>query len=467
MAIPIPIIGPTYVNASLPVSNQVTRNFFIEVNPPSNEIVSFRPFPGLKPFATTDSNPNRGSGQHEGVYYTISGPTLYSVDSSGVSTSRGTIEGTGRCVLKSDGPALVITTGIGKPFTFDGTTLTQGDDPDLPNAATVTFTKRRVVYDGNNGDVVFADLDNALNVDSANVAIAESEVDDTLAVIQHKNQVLVCGATSIEPWYSTGTGNPPYSPVENTLEQIGLHAIYSLASDKDFVYLLASDLVPYRLSGLNLQPIGNPAIGQAIRNYSDSSDAIGMTFRFDSMSFYLLTFPIGNETWLYNEQSGQWTNLANGTNGDQHLISSHEFIYNKHLIADRTNGNVYELGFDTFTDNGLVIQRQRDTIAIDSRMLGVQGIKVFMDRLELEIETGVSLVGAEAQIIMQYSDDNGRTWSSERFQSIGQQGDYTRKIQWLDLGDFYTRMFRFTMTDPVNWVIKSLYADMELANWKS
>ena len=143
MSIPLPIIGPTYVNSSLPVSNQVTRNFYIEVNPQGNEPLSFQPFPGLKAFASTTGAPGRGSGDHDGVHYTLSGSTLYSVTAGGTATAiSGTIEGTGRCKLKSDGVSLVITTGVGKPYTYDGTTLTQGTDIDLPNASTVTFIKR-------------------------------------------------------------------------------------------------------------------------------------------------------------------------------------------------------------------------------------------------------------------------------------------------------------------------------------
>ena len=60
--VPIPLIGPTYTNRSLPVSAQVTRNFYIEVNPEGNEIISCNPFPGLKSFSAGDGA-NRGMGR--------------------------------------------------------------------------------------------------------------------------------------------------------------------------------------------------------------------------------------------------------------------------------------------------------------------------------------------------------------------------------------------------------------------
>ena len=462
IGVPIPLIGPTYTNRSLPVSSQVTQNFYIEFNPQGNEFISFNPFPGLKPFST-GSGVNRGMGRLDDVLYTVSGNTLFKISTVGVQTSIGTIDGAERCKLAEDQVGnLIIATGTGKPFQYDGTTLTRGTDIDLPNASTVTYINRRMVYDGGNGDIAFADLSDPLVVNSANVIIAESKPDDMKAVFAYKQQVYGFGAKSVQPMYNSGTGNPPYTFILNATQEIGIDAIHSIGSNNKFVYFLGSDLIVYQISGLALNPIGNPAIGQEISKYSRTDDAYGMCFTLDNQNFYLLSFPTGNQTWLFNEESGMWTNLAFGTDGSQHLISDYQFIYGKHLVADRRSGNIYELDFETFTDNGDLIQHRRDTISINGGTFGREGAKVFMDRLELMIETGTSLVTAESQIIMQYSDDNGRTFSSERFRPIGVQGDFTHKLEWFGLGDFYNRTFRFTMSDNIKWVLLSAHADMEL-----
>lgn len=460
--VPFPLIGPTYTNRSLPVSSQVTRGFYVEVNEQGGEPISFNPFPGLKPFST-GSGANRGMGRLDDVLYTVSGNDLVKVSSTGVQTTIGAIAGSARCKLAEDQVGnLVIATGVGKPYAYDGTTLTQGTDIDLPSASTVTYINRRVVYDGNGGDVVFADLSDPLVVNSANIIIAETNPDDTRAVFAYKQQLQVFSRTSIQPMYNSGTGNPPYDFIQNATQEIGIDAIHSLAKDKNFLYFLGNDLIPYRLAGLDSQPIGNPAIGQAISEYSRTDDAFGVTFTLDNMNFYMLSFPTGNETWLFNEQAGLWTNLAFGTDGSQHLISDHQSIYGKQLVADRRNGNIYEMDFDTFTDNGEPIQHQRDTISVNGKTFGRAGAKVFMDRLELVIETGTSLVTSESQIIMQYSDDNGRSFSSERWLPIGQQGEFRHKLEWFGLGWFYNRMFRFTMSDNIKWVLISAHVDVEL-----
>lgn len=461
--LPIPIVGPTYTNRSLSVNAQITRNMYIEVNQEGGEAVSLMPFPGTKLFATTGAGVDRGSGIFNNLYYKVTGPTLYSITSAGVSTALGGIPGTGQCVLESDGVVLVVTSGGAKPVTWNGTTLVAGTDVDLPNAATVAYINRRVVYDGTGASIAFADLDGALSVNSANVTSVDSTPDDVLAVITQDLQVLVFTKTSITPYYNSGAGNPPYDVIQNSVRNVGLKAIHSLARNKDFVYFLGSDLLIYRVSGLQVQSVTNPAIGQAIAGYASPEDAIGLTFTLHGQNFYYITFP-GEESWLFNENVG-WTNLSFGVEGSPHLINSYESIYSKHLVADRRNGNVYELDFEAFTDNGDVIQRQRDTAAVNGRTFGVPGAEVFMDKLELILETGTSLItgqGSDAQIMMQYSDDNGRSFSSERWESIGVLGDYTIKVEWFDLGSFYNRIFRFKMSDPIKWTLISLHADVNL-----
>jgi len=62
----------------------------------------------------------------------------------------------------------------------------------------------------------------------------------------------------------------------------------------------------------------------------------------------------------------------------------------------------------------------------------------------------------------QYSDDNGRTYSSERWKSIGEQGEFLHELVWESLGSFKNRMFRFTMSDNINWTLIKLSADIQL-----
>ena len=68
------------------------------------------------------------------------------------------------------------------------------------------------------------------------------------------------------------------------------------------------------------------------------------------------------------------------------------------------------------------------------------------------METGVGLQsgqGIDPQIMMQYSDDGGRTWSSELWRDIGAVGKYKTRVKWNKLGVARDRVYMVEMTDPV------------------
>ena len=461
MRVNVPLIGPTYTNRSVQVGNQHTQNFYIEANP-QGEAAALMPFPGLKLFATAGSGESRGLGTYNGELYSISGTQLYKVNEDKTVNLKGVIGGSDRVKMIDDGQKLVIATGTTKPYAFDRVNVSLATDSDIPSAKTVAHINNRVVYERGDG-VVFADLDSPLTANSANILLANTRADSVNAVITHKQQVFTFGDSTIEPSYFTGVGTPPYSRVNNSVQEIGTSSPYSIATSKDSIFFLGTDKSVYRMQGFTSQHIDNPAIAQEIQKYSTISDAKGIYILIDGQGWYILSFPTANRTWLFNESSGLWTSLSFGTADSQHLIHDYAYVYGRHLVSDRRNGNIYELDFDTFTDNGDVIQRQRVTQNINSRMLGGEpGKMLYMNRLELEFETGVSEVTSEATIIMQYSDDDGRSWSQERWATIGIQGDYTKRVQWFGFDRFYKRKFRFTMTDPVKWVFIRLIADVEV-----
>ena len=450
----IPIAGPTYKSRSSTVSNQVTKNLYLEPSSPP----SLQSTPGLVSFATTTDGVDRGMGKFNGVLYKVTRNALYSIASDGTSTYIGFIEGQGRCQLIDSIQNLVIVTGTSKPYAYDGTTLTQGTDSDLPNASSVTYINNRVVYDGIDGQVVFPGLNDPLVVDSANILSQDVNPDDTLAVYAYKQQLFVFGEDFIVPYYNSGVGAPPYSAIQNSVISIGLGAINSVASNNSAMFFLGSDLRVYALAGLTAQAIDDQSIGNAIRGYSDAADAIGRCFSFNGQNFYYLTFP-SSASWLYNERIG-WTSMTY-KDDEPHLMSDYVYLYDKHLAADRRNGNVYEMSLDAYTDNGESIRRQRDTVFVSGKEIGAPGHEVTMNELELIMETGV---GGETspQVLMSFSDDGGRTFSPEQPADFGEGGDFTIKQKWFDLGSAFERQFRFKVSDPVKVTFVSCNASIEV-----
>lgn len=78
--------------------------------------------------------------------------------------------------------------------------------------------------------------------------------------------------------------------------------------------------------------------------------------------------------------------------------------------------------------------------------------------------TGTSTLTAEAygtepKVMMQYSTDNGRGWSSELWESMGVGGDTLKRAEWRRLGIGRDFTFRIRISDPVKRVLTGMSID--------
>lgn len=458
----LPIVGPSYEHRSKPLSSQVTRNWYPELHKEGKSPLSLLPTPGARLFSS-GSGVDRGLHVFNGTLYMVAGETLYSISSSGAQTSIGTIAGSARCAFISDSFNMIIVTG-GSVYSYDGSTLTPETDTDFESPQTVAFLNSQAIYDGNRGRFVVSDPGTLAAISSLNYATAESAGDDLVRVYVFNQTLYLFGELTIEQWWNSGTGKPPFDRIEGGIIQIGLGAIWSVANTDSSMYFLGNDLSIYSLVGANLAKISTIPVAHAISKYPSVADAIGFDFTFEGQNFYFLTFPSGGQTWVYSEATQSWLQMTTGADEARHFATSHAYVYGRNLIA--SGGSLYEWRADQYTDNGEVIRRVRRTATIDGSALdpSLIGQKLFMSRLELIMQTGMGLEtgqGQDPQVMMRYSDDGGRSWSGERWVSAGELGSYTKKVEWFQLGSFFERIIEIAVTDPVDWVLFRLAADLE------
>ena len=132
MLVPLNITGGSYLSRSRPLSAQVTRNFYPELqdDPFTQDRYVLQPWPGLKLFGSS-SGADRGMYEHQGVLHKVSGISLYTVSSTGVHTLRGTVLGSLPVVMTGMGNDVLVTTGEGKIYVSNGTTVVESTDIDL------------------------------------------------------------------------------------------------------------------------------------------------------------------------------------------------------------------------------------------------------------------------------------------------------------------------------------------------
>jgi len=466
----LPLIGPSYTNRSLPLSAQVSKGIIPEINPEARNIISLHTFPGLKDFSSL-SGVGRGTDVMAGLLYAVFGNTLSSIDSDGVATSRGTIDGQPICDFANNGTQLVITTGsTAYMYTVATTTLDEITDPDLTNPTTVGYLNAQFIFDNNSetskrGEFVTSQVLTTLTPDNfvqrLDFAVGNAHPDAISSIKIYNGTVLFFGPDGIEPWWNSGVGNPPFDAIQSAFRPYGLISPDAIDITDEFIYFVDDQRIPRRMFGLQVSNIGNPALAAEWGKYVRVDDAVGFAYILDQRNYFQINFPTANRSWLYHEQSNSWYQLSFGTDDQRHRGQAHEFVYGKNIIQDYSNGKLYELDFDTFTDNGEVIQRRRTTAVIHGGLYGEPGKEIFFDQVQFVIQTGVGLAtGPDPRVMIRSSDDGGRTWTAEQWHSLGVGGAYQTKVELDQQGSAFARVYELTYSEPTPFSLIDAQAEL-------
>lgn len=414
-----------------------------------DEVGSLTTWPGAKPFYAA-TGVNRGMATFIDELYKVTGDRLLKIDSMGIATDLGRITGFNRCIFANDGTNLIITTG-GKGYQLTGTALTEITDGDFQNANSVTYLNQQMIFDGNGGKFQTADVGDPDSIQPNNFATAESSPDDTIRVFAFRERVYIFGTKSVETWYNSGTGNPPFARVSGGTMNVGLGAIHSVDATDDFCYFLGDDRRVYRFSSHQPQNITSIAVSHQF-DLIETSDAVGGIVRIEGQSFYVITFPGGNKTFVFNESSSMWFNISTGASEDRYIGEAYQEVYGKRLIADKASGGVFELDLDTYTDNGQVKIQERIFGPMNGDGLGITAERLLMSWVDLTMQMGVGIItgqGENPQLLVSASFDGGKTFSLEGDILLGRQGDGRLKARWDHTESFYDCFIKIRCSDPV------------------
>ena len=469
--IPVQITGPSYQSRSKPLSSQLTQNFYQQFSESGKDAFVLLPFPGLKLFGNA-SGIDRGFHRMAEINYQVKGTRLYRINTNGSHVSLGDIPGTNRAIMADDGINMFIVADLKVwKYSTDTNSVTEVTDPNITGAKSVDFFNNQFIYTFDKFSTV-SNVGDGGTASGLNIIGEETLPDDLVRDFVFDEIIYRCGVRSIVAWWNNPALTPPIERLSGRIFQVGLAAINSIARTDESFYWLGDDFAIYRSSAGAKQRISTDAISNALQKYSRVDDAIGHTFTLEGQNFYAITFPSGDKTFIINESLGDqgWFELSSGVSGPleskKYQGTSIVSAYGKNLVADVDNGNVYELDLDTFTNNDEPLQRIRVTQSANSDLLGVKGKLVQMSCFKLIMEAGVGVLsgqGEDPRIIIEYSDDGGKTWRSGSWPRIGRLGEFTLQVEWFDLGTFYDRIFRISVTDPVSVSIYSATIDLRLA----
>jgi hypothetical protein len=139
-------------------------------------------------------------------------------------------------------------------------------------------------------------------------------------------------------------------------------------------------------------------------------------------------------------------------------------------MLDRETGAIYKLSSTVYTDvqDSAGVARPIRWLRRAPALVW-QNQRLFYPALEVDFEVGLGLSGSgqgsDPQVMMRFSNDNGKTWSSEQWRSAGKLGEYAVRVRWNRCGSARRRVFELAATDPIAWRMISAYLpDFENVN---
>jgi len=457
--------GPTYSSQSLIADAQRCVNFYPEVieSQLGKSMVALYPTPGLKVFCTLAGPSVRGQAAINGRCFAVSGGVLSEVFGNGTSAAVGNLANDGLPVSMTASPTQLLVASAGHGYVYDlGSGVFTADPANLVNPAMVAYFDSYFVsiQGGTNKFQISTPLD-ATNWSGLNVIPIQVFPDNLVAMVVDHREMWVFGQTKSTVYYDSGSSSIfDVNPNAGVIEQ-GLEAAVSVCRCDNTIYWLGNDergaAVAYRANGYTPQRISNHAIECAWSQYPTRKDAIGYSYQEQGHTFWVLQFPSGKATWVFDAATQMWHERAYLNNGalEAHLGQNHVYAFGKHLVGDRQSGNIYQISLSFYDDAGKAIRRMRRAPHIS-----VEQQWIFHNQLQVDVEAGLGLQsgqGSDPKLMLRWSDDGGKTWSNEYMAGAGKAGQYKARAIWRRLGRGRDRVYEISASDPIPWRIVDAY----------
>jgi hypothetical protein len=467
-----PILGASYVARSINAADNRLVNLFPEIVPEGGKQAAFfNRAPGLKFQQTIGTGPIRALWAHQtngSDFYVVSGTEFYKVTGlTATPTKLGDVTGTGPVSIADNGTQIFLACNP-DGFIYNEVTnvFAQITDPDFTGAVTVAYLDGYFVYNEPNSQKVWVtQLLDGTSVDPLDFASAEGSPDGLVAINVDHREAWLFGTDSVEVWYDAGLADFPLTRIQGAFNEIGCVAAFSVAKLDNGLFWLGTDArgqgIVYRNNGYTGIRISTHAIEYAIAQYGNISDAVAYTYQQEGHSFYVLTFPSGNATWVYDASTQSWHERAgwNTALGEftRHRSNCQCNFGGNTVVGDYLNGNIYTLDLGVYADNGGIQKWLRSWRALPTGTNTLR--RTAQHSLQLDCESGTGLntgQGSDPEIMLRWSDDGGHTWSNEHLSKMGKIGQYYRRVFWRRLGmtlKLRDRVYEVSQTDPVKAVI--------------
>jgi hypothetical protein len=418
--------------------------------------------PGFDVITRLATGPIRGLYQADGVLggraFVVAGTKLYTLTEAGVSVEIGTIGGSDRVRFAASETQLAIC-AAGKGYVADASSVAIITDPDFPsNVVDVAYAGGYFVWtQGGTGRKNYSSVLDATAYDGLDFVTAEAKPDATRALYYDNGQLLAFGSESIQPFGISGDPDAAFVPYPASVVERGIAARDASAQLDNTIFFVGDDRIVYRLEGLSPRRISDHAIEEMLTRVSESSlpNLNGWAYAQDGHTFFGVDIP-GEGTFVYDVATSRWHERRSW--GEAYYRPRvMRRMWGKVVAGSRVDGAIYALNPLTASQDQTAVEREW------TAGIPVNEGRPALYKLSLDLSAGIgSLAVPDPQIMMQYSDDLGRTWSTERIRQMGRVADYDFQLNWRRLGRMEPlgRMIRFRTTDLVSYTVLGVRANV-------
>lgn len=438
-------------------------NCYLEKSPggPSGEVRTTRP--GLFYQYTIGAGPILRTFQRPGVFwgsvFNVSGNSLYRDQTmlGGVAYSRSPRFTAAQTYLAlTSGGALYIYNGT----TFRAqTTFDDGVSPLPAFGGQVVLYNIWVYFVAGTNEFFFSQVGNPGVINAANYGSAQVSPTPIVEVAVLAEEIYFFKTDTVEIWDFTGALTAPFAESPGRTYARGCAAQGSVALADNSLFWVGDDFTIYR-TGTVPQRVSTSFIEDRLNEESNGVNAgaeiVAFNFNLEGHVFYVVSLPDIGETYAYDCQTQQWfqwgTQIPTQTEPAAWIIQTCSGLGNGLWAGSSVDGKVYIIDEEAGKD---------DTTPIRVVIGGARWIEEGIERannLALQMVRGIATPATpNPTILMRWSDDGGRTWTSWIPGSLGGIGGYGFKVSWHSLGLIRQpgREFEFAISDDVNVTIES------------
>jgi len=292
--------------------------------------------------------------------------------------------------------------------------------------------------------------------------------DQIIAVASIHRELWLIGQITSEVWFNSGGADFPFERLPGVFVDHGMLRGWSLAQADVALFWLGRDrqgqLIVFQGTEYSALRISTHAVEYALQQYGDVTDAVGFCYQEEGHTFYVLTFPEADRTWVYDLASKLWHERTwTDENGVEHRHRANAVVsvYNMVLCGDWENGWIYQWDLDAYDDAGDPIVRRRGFphLLKDSRRISYDAITIDM---EVGTPPGVQ-DGEEPTVMLRWSDTRGASWSDTITLPWSSTGTYYRSLQARRLGMARDRVFEVFWSFAYKTALQGPWVETTLA----